>query len=95
MIVIVTNTSCNFTNFLNENTGYLKLSYFGSKFTQKKMPKNLYFLGMFTKCYLTGVLHLCFWNVLSHSFHICYNLKNMTIKLVFLVVYSYCIKTCV
>ena len=45
MIVIVTNTSCNFTNFLNENTGYLKLSYFGCKFTQKKNAKKFIFSG--------------------------------------------------
>ena len=57
MIVIVKNIPCNFTNFLSGNTGKLKLSYFGCKFTRKKMPKNYFFLGMFTKCYFTGVLH--------------------------------------
>ena len=45
MIVIVTNTPCNFTYFLSENTGYLKLSYFGCKFTQKKIAKKLIISG--------------------------------------------------
>ena len=45
MIVIVTNTPCNFTNFLREKTGKLKLSYFGCKFTQTKIAKKFIFSG--------------------------------------------------
>ena len=46
MIVIVANIPCNFTNFLSENTGTLKLSYFGCKFTRKKIAKKIFFFLM-------------------------------------------------
>ena len=41
MIVIVTNIPCSFTNFLSENTGKLKLIYFGCKFKQEKIAKKI------------------------------------------------------
>ena len=42
---VVKNTSCSFTNFLSENTGKLKLIYFGCKFKQEKIAKKINFSG--------------------------------------------------